>query len=340
MSRFVITDGRSVTLSVGRIMRRRVLSSMGIAILSLSIVSCDGSGPASADDSVTTTSGAVETTTTSEPVPTTSPSTSTTIAAPTTTTSLAVDASQVIVTLDTAGFTVQPADVVRGPAGGVQLLIVNQTAVVEQVVFISIFAGSPDDLPVVDGLVDVSRCNQIFGGEDEDNPSPATFGCFGHLGEASPIEVVQIAAGETLPLDDGVQPGVHLIVDHQPGSYEAGRYVAFEVLEPDLSSGVTAISFDEIAGSYEKPLGGLGFLVISADGTIAWAGSRDDPDQATLTATFDETTVVITDPDCGPDVEGRYEIQQVDGGGIDVVLIEDSCLGRAGLIPGRYDPLG
>ncbi len=137
-----------------------------------------------------------------------------------------------VVTIDGAEFSVEPADVVQGPAGGVQVLVVNDTDDPKQVVFISIIAGSPDDLPVVDGLVDVSRCNQIFGDPDEENPSPASFGCFGHLGEATPIEVVQVNTGETLPVDDGVPAGIHLIIDHRMGGYEEGRYAVFEVLEP------------------------------------------------------------------------------------------------------------
>lgn len=312
-----------------------------LTVLVLLATACGGNGDALGDDLASTTSVPAQTnssapaaTSSTAPVPTT------TTTPATTTTSSVFAASQVIVTIDEGGLRVEPADVVRGPAEGVELLVVNDTDEPLQIVFLSILAGSPDDLPVVDGNVDVSRCNQIFGDADEEDPSPATFGCFGHLGEATPIEIVQMSPGETLPLDDGVLAGVHVIVDHRSGGYEEGRYAAFEVLEPTPDDeGSPTAWFVEIAGAYEKPPGEVGYLEISLDGVLLWAMDRNDPEQIELDGSLDGDTVVMTDPDCGPDIQGRYEIHPLGGGGIDVVLVEDACPGRAGLIPGRYDPL-
>lgn len=329
-------------MHVRHLNERRDLVLICVFVVVLLIAACGGSEDATTEDLVTASSSSAPTTipvASSTTPPTSSPVTTTT-ARTTTSTSSVPEASQVIVTIDEATLRVEPGEVVVGPPGGFQLLVVNDTTEPQQVVFVSIIAGSPDDLPVVEGLVDVSRCNQIFGDEEEENPSPATFGCFGRLGEASPIVVFQLRAGETLPLDEGVPPGVHLIIDHRPGSYESGRYVAVEVLEPEVSMGVPAMSFDELVGAYEKPTGEFGFFEITSDGNIVWAADRNDPDKITLTARFDGATVVITDPDCGQDVEGRYEFLTVEDGGIDVVLVDDSCPGRAGLIPGHYEPLG
>jgi hypothetical protein len=324
------TEDRSPALMVGFI---------GLVLL---LAACNGGGDAVTEDLVTTssTSGQVNT---SAPVSTssTTPASTTTTTAPSTTSTSSVSvASQVIVTIDGVGLHVEPDDVVQGPAEGIQVLVVNDTNEPQQVVFVSIFAGSPDDLPVVDGLVDVSRCNQIFGDEGDDDPSPATFGCFGHLGEATPVEVVQLDPGETLPLDDGVPPGAHLIIDHRPGGYEQGRYAVFEILDL-VAAGESSLaaSFEEIVGAYEKPPGEIGYVEISPDGTMLWAGDRNDPDQIRLDASFDGETFVITDPDCGPDSLGRYEIHLVDDGSIDIVLVDDACAGRAGLIQGQYEPL-
>ena len=104
------------------------------------------------------------------------------------------------------------------------------------------------------------------------------------------------------------------------------------------TTGSSLVSFGDIVGAYEVDPAGFGFLQISEDGTLLWAGDRNDPDQIELEARIEGSTVVITDPDCGQD-EGIYEFRLFDTGGFELVLIEDACPGRAGLIPGTYLPV-
>jgi len=98
------------------------------------------------------------------------------------------------------------------------------------------------------------------------------------------------------------------------------------------------VSFEDIAGTYgAKDPGGEGFLRIMDDGTVHWAPNENSP-QIVLNARFEGTSVLITDPDCGEDVEGVYEFHLLETGDLAVVLIEDACPGRASNVPGEYTP--
>lgn len=98
-------------------------------------------------------------------------------------------------------------------------------------------------------------------------------------------------------------------------------------------------SFEDIAGTYEtKNPSGAGFLQIMGDGTMQWAPDENSP-QVLLNARIEGTNVLITDPDCGEDVEGVYEFYLLETGDLAVVLIEDACPGRAGNVPGEYTPV-
>lgn len=111
--------------------------------------------------------------------------------------------------------------------------------------------------------------------------------------------------------------------------------------EPPVETTVAApppVSFEEIAGRYRaKDPGRDGFLQIMDDGRLHWA-PNEDGQQIVLNARFEGTNVLITDPDCGEDVEGIYEIHVFESGDLAVVLIEDGCPGRAGNVPGEYTP--
>lgn len=110
--------------------------------------------------------------------------------------------------------------------------------------------------------------------------------------------------------------------------------------EETTTSGPLLASFEDIAGTYETTgPGGEGFLRIMDDGTLQWAPNENSP-QIVLNARFAETRVLITDPDCGEDVEGVYEFHLLETDDLAVVLIEDACPGRASIVPGEYTPVG
>lgn len=109
--------------------------------------------------------------------------------------------------------------------------------------------------------------------------------------------------------------------------------------EETTTSAALLTSFEDIAGSYEtKNPGGKGFLRIMDDGTLQWAPDENSP-QIVLNARVEGTSVLITDPDCGEDVEGVYEFHMLETGDLAVVLIEDACPGRASNVPGEYTPV-
>lgn len=109
--------------------------------------------------------------------------------------------------------------------------------------------------------------------------------------------------------------------------------------EGTTTSAVLLASFEDIEGTYEtKDPGAEGFLRIMEDGTLQWAPDENSP-QIVLNARVDGTSVLITDPDCGEDVEGVYEFHLLETGDLAVVLIEDACAGRASNVPGEYTPV-
>ena len=107
----------------------------------------------------------------------------------------------------------------------------------------------------------------------------------------------------------------------------------------ETTTSASLLAFDDIAGTYEtKDPGGEGFLRIIDDGTMQWAPDENGP-QIVLDARVEGTRVLITDPDCGEDVEGVYEFHLLGTGDLAVVLIEDACSGRATNVPGEYRPV-
>lgn len=112
-----------------------------------------------------------------------------------------------------------------------------------------------------------------------------------------------------------------------------------EPQEETTTSAAPLASFEDTAGTYEtKDPGAEGFLRIMDDGTLQWAPDENGP-QIGLNARFEGTSVLITDPDCGEDVEGVYEFYLLETGDLAVVLLEDACPGRASNVPGEYTPV-
>lgn len=112
-----------------------------------------------------------------------------------------------------------------------------------------------------------------------------------------------------------------------------------EPSEETTTSAALLASFEDIAGTYEtQDPGGQGFLRIMDDGTLQW-GPDENSSQIVLNARVQGTSVLITDPDCGEDVEGVYEFHLLETGDLAVVLIDDACPGRASNIPDDYTPV-
>lgn len=111
-----------------------------------------------------------------------------------------------------------------------------------------------------------------------------------------------------------------------------------ESLAETTTSTITSASLEELAGIYEATDPGRGgFLVIRDDGTLHWAPDANSP-QILLHARSEGANVLVTDLDCGEDIEGVYQFRLLEAGELEVLLIEDGCPGRAGNIPGEYTP--
>ncbi|HUP17504.1 MAG TPA: hypothetical protein VM848_15825 [Acidimicrobiia bacterium] len=109
--------------------------------------------------------------------------------------------------------------------------------------------------------------------------------------------------------------------------------------EETTTSTPPGASFEDMAGTYgAKDPGGVGFFRIMDDGTLHWAPSEDGP-EIVLSARIEGTSVLLTDPDCGEGVVGIYGFDLLETGDLEVVLVEDSCRGRADNLPGIYAPV-
>ena len=111
---------------------------------------------------------------------------------------------------------------------GVSLAITNPGDEPVEVVVVALFEGDPANLPMVNGVLDSSRCNQFFA---EPDPHPAYFGCElpSPQGEGDPFEVDEIAAGDSVSFSV-FGPGVFVVFDYRSGAYEAGEYVVIEIV--------------------------------------------------------------------------------------------------------------
>jgi hypothetical protein len=106
--------------------------------------------------------------------------------------------------------------------------------------------------------------------------------------------------------------------------------------EETTISATPVASFEDLVGTYgAQGPGDVGFFRIMDDGTMHWAPSEEGP-EIVLSARFEGTSVLITDPDCGEGVVGIYEFDLLETDDLEVVLVEDSCPGRADNLPGIY----
>jgi len=141
---------------------------------------------------------------------------------------------------DTA-WTATPASIEAG-GGSFSITVVNSGAEQEEFAVVRLFNGDPATLPMVDGLLDLSR-DGLFA--DAENPGVATFGVVypdyeRREGEGVPPGVLTpdtVAPGEEKSVDiggfkGGGEPGTYVVLSWEPGGYEAGDYASFTVTEP------------------------------------------------------------------------------------------------------------
>jgi len=144
------------------------------------------------------------------------------------------------------------------------------------------------------------------------------------------------AAETSVTTEGGFDPGSTTIMSSATTTTTLQETTTTDTPEETTASVPPPVSFEDMAGTYQaKDPGGERFLEILDDGTLHWAPNGNSP-QIVLSARFEGTSVLITDPDCGDDVEGVYEFDLLGTGDLAVVLIEDGCLGRAANIPGDY----
>lgn len=146
------------------------------------------------------------------------------------------------------------------------------------------------------------------------------------------------AAETSVTTGGGFDPGPTTIVSSATTTTPLLETITTDMSEVTITSAPSPVSFEDMAGTYlAGDPGGEAFLQIMEDGTLHWAPNATSP-QIVLNARFEGTTVLITDPDCGEDVEGVYEFNLLETGDLAVVLIEDGCPGRAANIAGDYTP--
>jgi hypothetical protein len=131
-----------------------------------------------------------------------------------------------------------PSSVEAG-GGEFTLTVANETATTQTFAVVYLWRGSPDSLPTVDGLLDLSR-NRLTG--DAENPGVALFSVVYpeyESPEGEGVEPAPLAPASVEPTEEvtftiggakgGGEPGPYVLLSWEPGGYEAGDYAAFEI---------------------------------------------------------------------------------------------------------------
>ena len=109
-----------------------------------------------------------------------------------------------------------------------------------------------------------------------------------------------------------------------------------------------ATTTQELVGTWKRvELGDAVFYRFEEDGTLGMAYSLnglDDQPYAVSSIQFEGAKMLLTEvsvfgvPPCGERV-GSYEVQLLESGNIQVVVIEDDCGARKGSVPGEFEPV-
>jgi hypothetical protein len=138
-------------------------------------------------------------------------------------------------------WTATPVSVEAG-GGSFSITVVNSGTEQEEFAVVSLFGGDPATLPMVDGLLDLSR-DGLFA--DAENAEVATFRVVypdyeRREGEGVPPGVLtpdMVAPGEETTVkvggfEGGGEPGTYVVLSWKPGGYEEGDYTSFAVTGP------------------------------------------------------------------------------------------------------------
>ena len=131
------------------------------------------------------------------------------------------------------------ASPVEAGGGEFTLTVANETDTTQTFAVVYLWRGSPDSLPTVDGLLDLSR-NHLAG--DAENPDVALFSVVYpdyHSPEGEGVEPAPLVPVSVEPTEEvtftiggakgGGEPGPYVVLSWEPGGYEAGDYAAFEI---------------------------------------------------------------------------------------------------------------
>jgi hypothetical protein len=136
----------------------------------------------------------------------------------------------VTVFVDVSEWLAEPEGVLQDEGSGVEITIVNSDDAPHRPVIIFLFSGSSSTLPIVDGVLDLSRCNVVFNEEDP-SPPPAYFGCEYPTSLGDNVRAVEeLAPRDSVQVMVGSGGGTLVVLDYLPGAYEAGHFVVLEVL--------------------------------------------------------------------------------------------------------------
>jgi len=135
-------------------------------------------------------------------------------------------------------WTATPLSVEAG-GGEFTLTVANETATTQTFAVVYLWRGSPDAIPTVDGLLDLTR-DRLAG--DEENPDAALFSIVypeyespeGEGVEPAALVPASVEATEEVTFTiggakGGGEPGSYVVLSWEPGAYEAGDYAAFEI---------------------------------------------------------------------------------------------------------------
>lgn len=146
-------------------------------------------------------------------------------------------------------WTAAPVSVEAG-GGSFSITVVNSGTEQEEFAVVRLFDGDPATLPMVDGLLDLSR-DGLFDltGDDVSGDGQATDVANFQVvypeyerreGEGVPPGVLtpgMVAPGEETTIKvggfaGGGEPGAYVVLSWKPGAYEEGEYAAFTVTGP------------------------------------------------------------------------------------------------------------
>jgi hypothetical protein len=179
------------------------------------------------------------------------------------------------VRINEQGWEADPAVIVQ-PGEAFTLTLVNELDSPVSFVLVQVNYGDVDELPLVDGVVDVSR-QVLYEIDDPTVASPPVVAYYtvhpGVEGEGAvgwspdvlePGETKKLTIGD--PSKGGGGPGAYVVISHEPGGLGRGDYAAFDLT--DKNGKVPMMSIEDFFG-VEETVG----LLEAGDQLPPWQGS-------------------------------------------------------------------